>query len=753
MGIVMKFYFIALFFTQLLFSQTLAFNHSELSENIDEPNQVTLDGFVGINEWHDAQHIDQFKQISPSLGNLPTEKTDVYVRYDKDFLYVAVKAYTTNELFASVMGRDESLDTDDNIELVIDTYNDKTNALVFATNPLGAKKDYELSGNGDDRNESWNTFWDVVSQKTEFGWSAEYKIPFSSLRYEVKDINVMGFKVLRYIRSSNERLISPLKYEDIKNRDYNLQNTSELSFTGLESKNPFYFTPYITSNYGNSYALNSAETAYENTTSFHSGKGFLGSKGLDQLLSNIGFDLKYKLSNTSTLDITMNTDFAQAEADDRVINLSRFSVYQPEKRGFFLENADIFSFFMDFGNNLFHSRTIGLEDGKSLPIIGGARLTGTLGDIQYGALNMQTKAVEDVDALNYSVLRVKKSISSDKSYIGFMGASKQSTERSDLYNHTIGIDGHYLFGDKMEAVGYLSGVYTEKNASDNLSFGGRLSRFSPTGYSTNFVYTQLEDEFDPALGFIRRNGIKRYGMWHGYGWNFKDHPTINSFDMGWWSSKTWHNKDNSNAFFGTNIWALVVLKNGWRIMGNPIRYQVDYLEEAWEFSDKLTIPAGRYSWYAGWLNINSGNAYDYTIRLQSTYQGFYNGTLFRFSPSVNYILNKHITLDGGVNFNQIQLPSRFSTNGNGKQTRTLVNLRGTYSFSSSTSIKAFIQYDNTSETLGSNIRLRYNPTEGTDLYIVYNQNMNTNITEREELIKPRFQNQAIILKFAKTFLY
>ncbi|UCH09803.1 MAG: carbohydrate binding family 9 domain-containing protein, partial [Fidelibacterota bacterium] len=360
-------------------------------ERWDSTEPFNLDGLLDEDFWQSATNLSDFKQVSPFLGESPTEETEVLLSYDDDFLYIGARLYQSNpdEIFASVLERDQNLNADDFFEVIIDSYNDKTNALGFRTNLLGTRVDYEVSNNGVTINQAWNTFWDVRTTRTDSGWNAEFQIPLASLRYVPAMENTMGFKFIRRIKSKSEMLLFPMKDQTLTGLEYHLQNTAEIALTSLGKKRPLFITPYSAGSITQTANLNGDGTAYVSETQVYQGKDYIRRDWMDRLLSNNGFDIKYRLNNSHTLDLTVNTDFAQAEADDRIVNLTRYSVALPEKRAFFLENADLLSASM-FHHVFFHSRNIGIESDEQVPLVAGARLTGTTGGFQYGLLNIQS---------------------------------------------------------------------------------------------------------------------------------------------------------------------------------------------------------------------------------------------------------------------------------------------------------------------------------------------------------------------------
>ena len=254
------------------------------------------------------------------------------------------------------------------------------------------------------------------------------------------------------------------------------------------------------------------------------------------------------------------------------------------------------------------------------------------------------------------------------------------------------------------------------------------------------------------MGFIQQSDMKRLAFWNGYGWNLNDHSWINNVRAGFWTAKRWESSSNRLANFEANPFLYISAKSGISIFSTPIQHEEDYLFEEWEFSDDVTIPAQKYNMNRFWMSFDSGNASDYRYSFQTTIGDFYGGSIFSINPSINYIFSQHFNAELGVNYNNIDFPKEFSSTGKTDESRTVFTSRFNYAFSPTTSLKALMQYDNVSESLGSNIRLRYNPIEGTDFYLVYNQNYNTNrFTEIPVL--PAIQNQSLILKFSHTFIY
>jgi len=351
--------------------------------------EIKFDGIVDDECWKNVQPLSMVMHI-PTFGNQPSEKSEVMICYDNTYLYIGARLFDSeaSKMLISSKKRDESQVQSEQLMMIFDSFNDKENGLGFATTPTGLRSDFTISkdamGMTDPTqgpfNMSWNTFWDVKTTKNQQGWFAEIRIPFSSMRFKEKDGKVvMGLICIRNIAHKNEVDVFPAIPPNWgMTSAYRPSKSQEVTFDGLKSKKPFYIAPYLIGGYQQDYNLNSSSTAYE-------------LKNSPKL--NAGLDIKYGLTNNLTMDMTINTDFAQVEADDEQINLTRFSLFFPEKRTFFQERSSVFAFDFEPGSSLFYSRRIGLNNGGQVPIYGGARITGMIGKWDIGLLDMQTRAV------------------------------------------------------------------------------------------------------------------------------------------------------------------------------------------------------------------------------------------------------------------------------------------------------------------------------------------------------------------------
>jgi len=712
--------------------------------------QIELDGVINNNEWQNAFILNDFKQIEPSLGANATENVEVQVLYDDTYLYIAANIPFTNpsEIFATTLERDKAQTDDDYFEFYIDSYNDKLNTLVFRTNPLGTRQDLEISRNGEDFNNSWNTFWSAASRINNNGWSTEMRIPFSSLRYEASNVNTMRIKAIVKYKQKNERIISPQNNTEIASAHYHFSNSEAVQFQNLPASKPLYITPYLKGNFISQNLLNEDETAYKNQTTFLERKKYANTETLDKILSNIGLDVKYKPTANSTLDFTLNTDFAEVEADDRVVNISRFPIFLPEKRLFFLENADLFNS-NQFDHRLFNSRRIGIENGSAIPIIGGVRFTGNSSKWQYGLLGMQTHKVEGIAASNtMSVARLRRTIGKKGSNIGILNTNKINKDDS---NHLVAIDANIRFTDIIRSRFTLATTFDTQTGNWKPMFGAAVNTFKPNGFGFDYYFREYTENFNPELGFVERPNTKRLTLNNGWRKTYSNPKFLRYLSVGHYLTKFWVSSTGAHEVFQTNFYITAIHKNGFNFSAFLPIYQEDNLVFNWEISDGVVIPIGEYKMWKFNPFFNTGNAKPYQLFLDIEFGDFYGGKQFTTFANISYDFSKTFKAEVGVTYNNLSFPKQYAINTSSKLNLSRYFSRLKFNFSSKASLNTYIQYDNRSDKAGLNLRFRYNPIEGTDLYVVYNLNANTN----RDAFKPRqpfADSQVFVLKYSKTFL-
>src|SRR5881296_4120983 len=446
---------------------------------------VTLDGRLDEAFWATGDSIDDLRQREPLEGSPATERTVVKVAHDADALYIVVRCDDSNMrgVRASQLRRDADLSSDDNVRLLIDSFDDRRSAFVFGTNPNGAMWDAQFSG-VDDLNENWNGVWDVAVSRDSAGWTAEFRIPLLALRFHAGTNTEFGFNVRRFIRRKNEEDLwrSYGRAQGL----YHLKN--EGSITGLERlRRPRALELYP-------YALGRVVETAHDSVGGERARGSFGGKG--------GIDAKLGLTPTVTADVTVNTDFAQVEADQQVINLTRFPFFFPEKRQFFLESSGL----LDLGTpgrvQLFYSRRIGLDtSGAPVPILAGGRVCGRLGPWRIGVLDAQTGGADNA---NDAIVRVQHDLF-ERSYVGAIGtlhagSGGQGVQRAGGVDVDLPL---VLHGANLEPKFWIAGSQTPGVPGTPLAW--RLSTDNPNDLFDNFVSLyRIDSGFAPPLGFVRR---------------------------------------------------------------------------------------------------------------------------------------------------------------------------------------------------------------------------------------------------------
>ena len=735
----------------LIFLSFFYFHYSQGQENhIPKFNEIiNLDGKLDESVWKNGYLITDFKQVEPNLGEKASENPQVYLGYDEEYLYIgAIISYSDpSQMYARVLERDVSLIRDDFIEIHVDSYNDHTNSLVFSTNPLGARFDFEVSRNGDEINKTWNTFWDVSSSKHPQGWSTEIRIPFSSLRYQKSSQNTMRIKSVIKYKNSNELIMSPLLETERQPITFQYKNAEEFVLKDLPTSKPIFITPYIKGGIESINVLNETSSEFENKTIALEEKGFVNNKTLDKILSNIGLDIKYKLNPSNTLDLTLNTDFAQVEADDRIVNITRFPIFLTEKRLFFLENADLFNS-NQFNHRLFHTRRIGIENGKAIPIIGGLRFTGKSNKWQYGFLSMQTNSVEnELPSESMSVLRFKRTIGNRGSYIGLINTGKIS---NNDYNYLTAIDANIRIKENIQTQFTFATTFDKEKGNWKTMYGATLNTFKSNGFGIEYRYREYTKDFNPELGFVSRPDTKRLTLNHGWRKTYSNHSFLQRISIGNWYSKYWISSTGKPEWFQTNLYFSTTFKSGFNFGMFAPAYTTDQLFSIWNIADNVAIPAQKFTMWRFEPFFSTGNTKPYTLSGEFEFGQFYGGNQSSITSNFKYDFTKNFQAEIGATINRLKFPKEFVSNRSNTVKADIYFSRLKFAFSSNTFINSFIQYDTDVEKIGWNIRFRYTPKEGTNLYIVYNHNVNNN-RERVMPSLPITDNLGFTIKYSKTF--
>ena len=736
----MKFIFILILFFHLLLSNGVIAQEIVELQRIEGP--IEIDGISDEEAWLSITPYP-LTMNNPIYKGEPTEKTEIKIGYDDNFIYASGKFYDSDPSGVRKYSyeRDGSGPGDDHFAVILDTYNDNETALGFFTTPAGIRNDVAIFNDAETSgpppwNQSWNTFWDVKVISNEHGWFAEMRIPFSSLRFQ--DDNgkiIMGLITWRYIARKNETLSYPAIPPKWDWGNFKPSVAQDISLEGIYSQTPLYVTPYGLGGIGHSYTLNDAETDYN----------------FDNDPTNeIGIDIKQSITSNLTLDATINTDFAQVEVDDEQINLTRFSLFFPEKRLFFLERSSIFDFSTGGPTSLFYSRTIGLtEDGDPVRIYGGARLVGRVGSWDLGAINMQTAASGDIPSENFGVLRLRRQIINENSFIGTMLTSRLNNKNNN--NIAAGIDGLYrVFGDDYFSFSFAQSFddTLREEGISSLDKTGRLrtswKRRTNTGFGYNISYVWSASNYKPGVGFLTREDFKRFGNNIFYGRILNEKSSIFNYIIRLNGEQYLRNSDNKieSSNYGPEL--SVSFKSG-ATTGFLIRRKYEFLDEEFELSDDAAIPQGEYNFNTVEGFYQSPWAKKIKGAFNASIGSFYDGTQRSFGIEPSWNISPKFELGGAYVFNRIRFDER-----NQKFDGNIIRIRIRATLNTLYSGNAFFQYNSETKQTSLNVRFRYNPKEGNDLYIVYSELLN----DEEQIsapVPPRSESKSLLIKYSYTF--
>src|SRR5229473_589112 len=665
-----------------------------------------MDGTLDDPLWQEATPITNFLQREPYEGQTPTEQTEVRILYTKHEVYFGVACHDSavGGPIATQLRRDVTQELDDYFEIVIDSRRDRRNAYVFQINPLGTQRDAlitdEQAGDTQDGDPGWDGVWTSEARVTRDGWSATIAIPFSTLNFMQSRDVVWGVNFKRFIRRKNE--------EDLWSGWRRTFGANKISQAGelhgindISSGRLFIVKPYVLGGFSHLPANATASGLTPGTTALHTG----------------GVDIKVGLRSNLVANLTANTDFADSDVDVQQFNLTPYKLFFPEKRQFFLENAGVFNFSMggDSGNGdlLFFSRQIGIDPitGVEVPVNGGAKVTGSLGNFELGAMEVNTRQLGPNPNANYAVMRVKRSLWGG-SYVGVMGIDKRSGNPLDSFNQTTGADTRMVFFNNLVVNGYAAQTRTPGFSSGQTNLGAGFD------YQTNWLevfaqHRKVGPNFNPEVGFLGRTDcICDY-----VDVNFKPRPKIRGVRDLNFESFLFHAPDTRHVL-QTQEW-----QGTFRIDFNNGGYSDDDLVDV--FNRKSTtpfniyknvfIPAGEYHWDRHQFTYGSPQNRRLMMNLFERFGSYYNGHLNEARVRATYRANERISFSFSEEWDRFRLPvpgGNFSVVVGGFQTN--------YSFSRFLTLSALIQMDTANtQAASANIRLRWNYRPDSDLYVVY----------------------------------
>ncbi len=685
---------------------------------------IRLDGLLTEPAWAAAPAAGGFRQREPEEGAPATERTEVRVLYDARAVYVGVVAHDREpgRIIARILQRNRVMQGsfgfgfgfagDDGIAILFDPFHDHRNGVVFATNPNGAKYDALITDEGQEINDDWRGIWRVAAARTDRGWSAEFEIPFRTLRYPTSASGEpWGFNVFRVIRRKNEEALWTSWSRDNEgfarvSRAGHLEGLTELPRAGLNLEvKPYALSgltrelepPVDTSAAAGSAGAGDAASAPAPTT--------------DPRLE-AGIDLKYELRPGLVLDLTANPDFAQVEVDDEQVNLTRFSLFFPEKRDFFLENAGIFEFgHRGFGGPpaflLFFSRRIGIAEGEEVPILGGARLTGRAGRQTVGFLDAVTDGAAGEPAANHAVLRVKRDVGARH----VVGAMLTDLRRGEGGSNTAGgLDFSLWPTATVNLRGFLAGTATAGEGGDDAAF---MVNLDYTGDRAGFFAQHLfiGPEANAGMGFITRTDIRRSNVFL----RLTPRPpalALRKIDF---------------RFQGLHIVRSDGRLQDWEVQGEAQpswnsgeQFRLSgsrgftRLDEGFPLTDDVFVPAGDYETWR--LEVDGGTSTNRALSLEAeaSVERFFEGTLVRVGGTARVDPSPHVQLAAEHTHNDVEVPG-------GEFTADITSVRLGLAFSTDLTATARLQYNSLERRISANLRVNLIHRPGSDLFLVLDE--------------------------------
>ncbi len=703
---------------------------------LDAP--LVLDGRLDEAIYQRVQPMDGFIQQEPREGQPATEKTDVWVTFDAATVYISARCWDTHPERGIVneRRRDHSnIYLNENFIAVLDTYHDRRNAFLFQTNPLGALRDGYIT---DERvhNVDWSTVWNVRAQRDDRGWSLEMAIPFKSLRYQGEGPQVWGVNFLRVVRWKNELSHLTRVPAAWANRGI-FKASSYATLVGLETASTsrnFEVKPYVTG---------AVRTDNVSTPRRRNEPG-----------ADLGGDVKFGLTKSLTGDLTYNTDFAQVEDDEQQVNLTRFSVFFPEKREFFLEGQGIFQFggvstrvspgALTGGNQgpgdtpvVFFSRRIGLNGNRRVPILTGGRVTGRAGKYSVGAIDIQTGASDDgaVAPTNFSVLRLRRDVLRRGS-LGVLATNRDVRSAGGGSNQVLGLDLGMAFRNSWTTDNAYVRSWSSRGAAGE-SYWSRTD-FAVDRYGVQYEHLFVGPDFTPDLGFLRRQEFRRnFGQ-------VRFSPRVRRGPL-----RQVHNEvsldyvTSARGRLETRVLELST-RGDFRLGdGFEVKYLRDYeyLAQPFAIASGVTIPVGGYTFQETQASYSIGPQRRIAGRVGLARGQFFDGTRTEVSYGGRVEVNASLMLEPAVSVNWVDLP-------HGAFRNTVARSRVTYTLSPRSFIGALVQYASATNTVSANVRFRWEYQPGSDLFVVYSEGRDTDPRGR-----PALQNRGLIVKFTRLFRF
>lgn len=686
---------------------------------------ITIDGEMKDDGWRGVPVLPLTMHL-PVFKGTPAQKTEIRVTYDNEHLYFGGWFYDTDPsgIRINSLYRDRFA-SDDALAIYIDAFNDNQNSKWFGITPAGMRFDVLVSEDGTTTNSNWDGFWDARSQVTADGWFVEAKIPFSTLGFiaAADRDTVMGLTVTRLVSRSGERVTFPAIDPAQTFRRPSL--AQDVSVSGITGRRPVYVTPY---------ALAGSERRGQEAR---------------RTPAEIGLDVKVPITGQLNLDVTVNTDFAQVEADDQQVALDRFPLFFPERRRFFQENSGLFDFAGANGTQLFHSRRIGLAaDQTPVPIIAGTRLVGRAGAWDLGALSVVTDTHKDAPREHFGVLRLRRAVLNQWSNAGLMVTSVAG---GGEHNLAVAADTSLrIHGDNYLTLKWAS-TFDERLPEDTSALKrsmlySRWERRTGRGLGYTLQYSRVGEDFRPALGFLPRRDFTNVNAVGNYFFFTDKHRFFRRIYPGALAFSTFRNSDGVLESGQYAFWVQWDTKAGGGGWVEPKWFR-ENVKAPFRIGGTVDIPAGTYDFADLQIAWTMPGGRKVRTNVDVRAGTYFDGRRTQVILSPTWNASKHLEVGGTYQLTALRFPVRdqqVNIHLAGLRIGTALNVR-----LSGTSL---IQYNSTTERLDLNLRLRYNVREGTDLWFVYNEGVDT--SERQDFIgadRPRSQSRAFIVKYSRTF--
>jgi hypothetical protein len=651
-----------------------------------------------------------------------TERTEIRIAYDSAALYGSIRAWDSEPrlILANTLYRDR-WNGDDEFAVILDTFNDRENAVMFLVTPAGVRVDNQISndaepGRGNFLNQDWNAVWTARAAQTDSGWTAEFRVPFYSLRYRRSGRETrMRLKAFRYLPRKGENQMYPATRPDAGPAPhFQPSSAQEIVLFDLPDPRPLFVTPYVR---GGS----------------TSGTGISPDRD-----AQFGLDLKYSPLSSVALDATINTDFAQVEADDEQVNLTRFSLFFPEKRPFFQERAGLFSVSTGGASNVFYTRRVGLGDtGVPLPIRGGGRVTGTQGPWEFGGLGIWTAPSQSNGGADQVMVgRIRRRIGGQ----GMAGLIFTDRTTADGRSSTMAIDAtSRLTPSTRASIAFARATPAIEggSAADPLRLFAQVQRRVAGGLSWTMEYVGAGQSYDPSLGFVQQAGFHQAAASLGYAWRPGANAPVREHLLTWSGvarhRTTDHRPDDLSAQL---FWGFETNNN----VSGSIRFGAahEHVPSAFSLRPGIDVSEGPYT--TGHVRLTITSPWHRRFRVFNEVQAgsLFDGRRLTFSMEPTWAQSRHLELGGVLNVTRLDFP------GSRRSTDRLVRGRVRIAATSQLFLETFLQSNSFTDVTASNVRFRYNPSEGHDLWLAWDQ-----LERPGETPGARARASGLILKYSR----